>query len=137
MEDSEQRQLPGNARAADRWSAGSTGPEGMSEGCGLPDCQQAVADWRVNRAQPRSRASGVSCTAWFGGTRSCVIPNRLGNSAGCNRSGGAAEVGFSPPPGGISHAVHGSLAARHASNLANRVEVQLQSGCLSALYRTP
>ena len=38
-----------------------------SEGWGMSVRQQAGAFCRVNRAQPTNRASGVSCTAWFGG----------------------------------------------------------------------
>jgi len=67
VEDGEQRQLPGNARAADLWSAERVGVSRPSEGCGLPCRQQAGALCRVNRAQPTNRASGVICTAWLGG----------------------------------------------------------------------
>jgi len=67
VEDAEERQLPGNARAADLWSTRSVGLARSPEGWGLPSRQQAVAVCRVNRAQPTNRASGVSFTAWFGG----------------------------------------------------------------------
>jgi len=67
VEDGGRRQLPGNARAAAPWSAKGVGWTQWPEGWGLSWCQQAVALWRVNRAQPTNRASGVSCTAWFGG----------------------------------------------------------------------
>ena len=59
--------MPGNARAADPWSAGSVGIARAHEGCALPGRQQAGAFCRVNRAQPRNRASGVSCTARLDG----------------------------------------------------------------------
>ena len=49
-----QRQLPGNARAADRWSAAHLGSVEWSEGCALLDCQQAVADW-PGRSRPAHR----------------------------------------------------------------------------------
>ena len=62
-----ERQLPGNARAADPWSVRSCGLVRPPEGCALLSHQQAEALCRVNRAQPTSRASGVSCTAWLGG----------------------------------------------------------------------
>jgi len=61
------RQLPGNARAADLWSATRFGLPEASEDCALSSRQQAEAFCRVNRAQPTSRASGVSCTAWLAG----------------------------------------------------------------------
>jgi len=67
VEDGEERQLRGNARVADPWSAGSVGVSRAPEGCALPGRQQAGAFCRVDRAQPTNRASGVSCTAWFGG----------------------------------------------------------------------
>ena len=74
VEDDGTRQLPGNARAADRWSAGNVGWSYPSEGCGWSCCQQAGAFCRVNRAQPTHRASGVSCTAWFGCARHEIFP---------------------------------------------------------------
>jgi len=52
VEDGEERQLPGNVRAADRWSVRSVGLPEAAEGCALLGCQQAVADCRVNRAHP-------------------------------------------------------------------------------------
>ena len=61
------RQLPGNVRAADLWSVRDDGVPQVPGGCALWGCQQAVADCRVNRAQPTSRASGVRCTPWLGG----------------------------------------------------------------------
>jgi len=67
VEDVSKRQLLGNARAADPWSAGRVGMARSPEGCGLFGRQQAEAFCRVNRAQPTNRASGVSCTAWLGG----------------------------------------------------------------------
>jgi len=60
-----ERQLPGNARAADPWSAGRYGAMRAGGGWGMPGRQQAVALCRVNHAQPTGRASGVSCTAWL------------------------------------------------------------------------
>jgi len=68
VEDSGKRQLPGNVRAADPWTVAIAGLPGACEGWGMAGYQQAVADWRVDRAQPTHRASGVSCTAWFGGS---------------------------------------------------------------------
>ena len=73
MEDSGTRQLPGNVRAADRWSVGIAGLSGVCEGWGIPGCQQAVALCRVDRAQPTGRASGVSCTPWFGSKRDSFL----------------------------------------------------------------
>jgi len=67
VEDVGQRQVPGNVRAADRWSARSAGSQEAAEGCALWCCQQAVADCRVNCAQPTRRASGVRCTPWLAG----------------------------------------------------------------------
>jgi len=67
VEDREERQLPGNARAADPWSAKNAALPEVSDGWGMWGCQQAEAFCRVNRAQPTNRASGVSCTAWLGG----------------------------------------------------------------------
>jgi len=67
VEDAEERQLLGNARTADRWSARSGESPRTAEGCGLSRYQQAEAFCRVDRAQPTSRASGVSCTAWLDG----------------------------------------------------------------------
>jgi len=61
------RQVPGNARAADRWSVRSAEAPETFGGCALSGCQQDVALCRVNRAQPTSRASGVSCTPWLAG----------------------------------------------------------------------
>jgi len=66
VEDASRRQLPGNARAADPWSDRSIGIARAPGGCALSRYQQAEAFCRVNRAQPTSRASGVSCTAWLG-----------------------------------------------------------------------
>jgi len=66
VEDAGKRQLPGNARAADRWSARGGESLRTAEGWGLSRRQQAEAFCRVNRAQPTNRASGVSCTAWLG-----------------------------------------------------------------------
>jgi len=66
VEDNGERQLPGNARAADPWSVRNVGLARWSEGWGWSSRQQANAFCRVNRAQPTNRASGVSCTAWFG-----------------------------------------------------------------------
>jgi len=66
VEDGGERQLPGNVRAADRWSARNTGTPRQFEGWGISGRQQAVALCRVNRAQPTGRASGVSCTPWLG-----------------------------------------------------------------------
>ena len=66
VEDAGRRQLPGNARAADPWSVRSIGIARAPGGCALSSHQQAEAFCRVNRAQPTNRASGVSCTAWFG-----------------------------------------------------------------------
>jgi len=62
VEDVGERQLPGNVRAADVWSARSARTPEVAGGCALSSRQQAVADCRVNRAKPTSRASGVSCT---------------------------------------------------------------------------
>ena len=67
VEDNGKRQLPGNARAADPWNEGGVRMSQPSEGCGWSLRQQAGAFCRVNRAQPTSRASGVSCTARLGG----------------------------------------------------------------------
>jgi len=53
------RQLPGNARAADPWSARSCELAQQPEGCALSCCQQAGALCRVNRAQP-THAPAVS-----------------------------------------------------------------------------
>ena len=39
----DERQVPGNVRAADPWSFGNVGMPGACEGCVLPCCQQAVA----------------------------------------------------------------------------------------------
>jgi len=72
VEDGGERQLPGNARAADPWSAGSVGSSRTCEGCGVSGRQQAEAFCRVNRAQPRNRASGVSCTPWLGGEMTII-----------------------------------------------------------------
>jgi len=66
VEDVGERQVPGNARAADPWSAGNVGVSYLAEGWGMSCYQQAGAFCRVNRAQPKNRASGVSCTAWLG-----------------------------------------------------------------------
>ena len=63
VEDVGERQLPGNARAADLWNEGSVRVSQPPGGCGLPGRQQAGAFCRVNRARPTNRASGVSCTA--------------------------------------------------------------------------
>jgi len=68
VEDGEERQLPGNARAADAWIARCVGLARAPEGCVLCGCQQAGAFCRVNRAQPTNRASGVSCTPWLAGS---------------------------------------------------------------------
>ena len=68
MEDAAQRQVPGNARAADPWSARSVESVHTSGGCGLSGRQQAGAFCRVDRAQVTGRASGVRCTPWLGGT---------------------------------------------------------------------
>jgi len=67
VEDAGRRQPPGNARAADPWSVRSIGVSRAPGGCALSSHQQAEAFCRMNRAQPTSRTSGVSCTAWFGG----------------------------------------------------------------------
>jgi len=67
MEDGGERQLPGNARAADRWRARSVGLPEAPGGWGMAVRQQAGAFCRVNCAQPTGRASGVRCTPWFGG----------------------------------------------------------------------
>jgi len=66
VEDGGKRQLPGTLRAADPWSAESIGAPEAAGGCALLGCQQAVAVWRVDRAQPTHRASGVRCTPWLG-----------------------------------------------------------------------
>ena len=58
VEDVGERQLPGNARAADPWNEGDVRVSQPSGGCGLSIRQQAGAFCRVNRAQPRGRASG-------------------------------------------------------------------------------
>jgi len=72
VEDVGQRQLPGNVRAADGWSARNCVLPEAVEGCGLLGRQQAVALCRVDRAHPTSRASGVSCTPWLGRLRALV-----------------------------------------------------------------
>jgi len=59
VEDGEERQLRGNARAADPWSAGRIGLPQPPEGCGASVRQQAEAFCRVNRAQP-THAPAVS-----------------------------------------------------------------------------
>ena len=69
VENDEERQVPGNARAADPWSVRSIGIARAPGGCALSSHQQADAFCRVNRAQPTNRASGVSCTAWFGSSQ--------------------------------------------------------------------
>jgi len=43
--------VPGNARAADRWSGRNAGLPVVSEGCALSGCQQAVAHW-PGRSRP-------------------------------------------------------------------------------------
>jgi len=53
VEDSGRRQLPGNVRAAARWSAEGWGSPERSEGWGMSACKQAVAHCWVNRAQPK------------------------------------------------------------------------------------
>jgi len=53
VQDDGTRQLPGNARAADLWSATSPGLPATTEGCALHGCQRAGALCRVNRAQPK------------------------------------------------------------------------------------
>ena len=50
VEDGGERQLPGNARVADRWSAKDVGSPWTAGGCGLPHWYEAVAFCRVNRA---------------------------------------------------------------------------------------
>jgi len=62
------RQLLGKVRAADGWSGASARLPYVSEGWGMSGRQQAVADCRVDRAQPTNRASGVRCTPWLGPT---------------------------------------------------------------------
>jgi len=66
VEDTEKRQVPGNARAADPWSAEDADLAEAAGDCALSVRQQAVAFCRVNCVQPTNRASGVSCTPWFG-----------------------------------------------------------------------
>jgi len=102
VEDVGARQVPGKVRAADRWSAESRGSWKAAEGCGLPVRQQAVAFCRVDRAQPTSRASGVSCTPWLDGpghgTTDPIRPARHGAFG----TRGHGTRGHAPPSSGLA-----------------------------------
>jgi len=78
VEDRRTRQVPGNARAADRWSAEGSGSRESTEGWGMACCQQAVAFCRVNRAQPKD--APAASAAQPGSAAMCVTlldKNRL------------------------------------------------------------
>ena len=79
MEDAGTRQLPGNARMADLWSARSIGAPEMAGGWGMSGCQQAGALCRVDRAQPKGRARGVRCTPWLGGNGYLILEGKVMN----------------------------------------------------------
>ena len=44
-----------------------------SGGCALPWGQQAVAHWPGRSRPAQGRASGVSCTPWFGGRINAIL----------------------------------------------------------------
>jgi len=85
VEDGGRRQVPGNVRAADPWSAENAGLREACEGCALAGLQQAVADCRVNRAQVTGRASGVSCTPWLA---------RIVLAMMCNKETGSSYLNY-------------------------------------------
>ena len=65
MEDVGERQLPGNARAADPWIARDVDLLETFGGCALSGRQQAVACCRMNRAQPKDApAASAARPGW-------------------------------------------------------------------------